>query len=118
MRNELVLVVSHLHGQIVGHFCEPRIATANRPLVETPINSQRTTYLPMPEKLQGSDYNLLFPLSKAKNIHEIDFSEIENIMVINGIAHNLTRITALDNGSALNEKRYHVTYNMRQTIAA
>lgn len=67
MRQEVVVIVAPFKNCLAVHFCSPK-------------------------KLQGEDCNLWFPLTKTTDVNQLDFSEIELIMQINHVAHNVTSI--------------------------
>lgn len=85
MRDQTTIIVALFDHDICAHFTSPK-------------------------KLQGSDYDLWFPLSKAKSVDEIDFSEIERLMQINHIAHNCTSIQQV-NGQKGKFAEYRIVYN-------
>ena len=84
MRNEIVVTVLPVKGILCVHFCEPK-------------------------KLQGDDYNLCFPLHKTENVDRLNFNEIENIMIVNNVAKNVTLIEKLRNSGLSAD--YRIVYN-------
>lgn len=84
MRDSIIAVVAPFNDCLAIHFCSPK-------------------------KLQGEDFNLWFPLSKTKAVDALDFSEVEQIMTINHIAHNVTSIRAVRcSGPSLD---YEIVFN-------
>lgn len=120
MRNQVVITVSSIKGHIVAHFAESLLTDTSRPTMNLSANQNTTTEVRVPEKLQGIDYNLQFPLYKAKSVDQIDYSEIEAIMIVNGVAHNICSINpkTKNNGPA-SYVDYLVVFNTpEQSIAA
>lgn len=67
MRNSIIATVAPFDDFLAIHFCNPK-------------------------KLQGEDYNLWIPLYKTTDVHALNFEEVERIMTINHVAHNITLI--------------------------
>lgn len=84
MRNEIVVTVMPVKGILCVHFCSPL-------------------------KLQGNDSNLCFPLYNTDNVDSLNFKEIENIMMVNYIAENVTLIERLRNCGLSAD--YRIVYN-------
>ena len=60
-----------------------------------------------PKLLQGENHNLWIPLPTKGN--ELRFEDVEAILVMNKVAHNVTGIEFIvENGNA---KEYRVTFN-------
>lgn len=108
MRNSVVIEVSKINSGVVVHFGAQKIRE-NVKQVEIKVNSTAKTMVDEPAKLQGSDFNLFFPLVATTEIDKVDFAEIERIMQINGVAHNVTSITIKNAGSR--SVTYDVVYN-------
>lgn len=111
MRNSVVIQVSKLNSGVVVHFGAPQ-NRENVKQVEMQVNSKTKTMVDEPAKLQGSDFNLFFPLVATTEIDKVDFAEIERIMQINGVAHNVTNITT--KAVASMSVTYDVVYNEPQ----
>ena len=67
-------------------------------------------------RLTGCDYNLVFPLSQSHS-RSVSFNEIEEILVSNKIAHNLSKMTKNQEQDydTAHETVYEFTYNARET---
>ena len=74
-----------------------------------PINSILCVHFCRPAKLQGNDCDLWIPLYKTTNKHHLDFFEIEALMTVNRIAHNITKIEHLRDCGLSAE--YKITFN-------
>ena len=108
MRNSVVIEVSKFDSNIVVHFCNPAIRK-NVKQVEMQLNKTTSIMVDEPSKLQGNDRNLFFPLMVTQEIDKVDFQEIERIMCINGIAHNVTSIAIKNKNTDC--VTYDVVYN-------
>lgn len=85
MRNSIIATVAPFNDFLAIHFCSPK-------------------------KLQGEDYNLWIPLYKTTDVESLDFSEVERIMTINHVAHNVTSIRKVRfSGPSMD---YEITYNV------
>lgn len=74
-------------------------------IVVTVMNG--AVHFTQPAVLQGEDYNQWFPLSTQGT--ELDFAELEKLMVSHRVAHNVTHIAPLR--VCGNSKDYEVVYN-------
>lgn len=84
MRTSIIAIVAPFGDTVAIHFCSPK-------------------------KLQGEDYNLWIPLHKTKDVESLDFSEIEKIMTINCVAHNITSVKKVRcSGPSID---YEITFN-------
>ncbi len=108
MRNSIVIQVFNINSGVVVHFGSPELRE-NVKQVEIQVNASKTTMVDEPHKLQGNDFNLIFPLTATKEINKVDFAEIERIMQVNGVAHNVTSIQIKSEAS--NSVTYSVVYN-------
>lgn len=74
-----------------------------------PLSAVLCVHFCRPAKLQGNDADLWIPLYKTTDKHNIDFVEIERLMQVNRIAHNVTSIEYLRECGLSVE--YKVTFN-------
>lgn len=96
-------------AQLMAHFCNPALLADDAAKVEIKVSKGKFTKIDAPSKLQGSDFNLLFPLHVTTDATALDFSEIETIMVVNGVAHNVVKIELVR--SSEGRADWMVTYN-------
>lgn len=109
MRNKLNLIVCIVNGGLAVHFTQADIVKDPKAFVSIPVNGTQMMDVAAPTKLQGSDFELWFPLTATINADEVNFEEIERIMVINRVANNVTDIHKKFGDESLAE--YSVTYN-------
>lgn len=70
-----------------------------------PINGRRSFHFCAIELLQGSNNDLWWPLADGADL----FSAIEEVMTVNGIAHNVTDVTPIAVQGKCTD--YRVTFN-------
>lgn len=109
MRNEVAITVVQNEGFCSVHFTQAKIVKDPNAVVSIAVNSEKMATVPAPTKLQGADFNLWFPLSATTSTKAIDFAEIERIMVINKVAHNVVNIEHKRGNEKSDE--YRVVYN-------
>lgn len=97
MRNQVVVNLYKMknskgESQVVAHFCRAAERPAVEKSVEIEIRVGEKGLVTAPDKLQGNDWNLVFPLTATKSVQALDFNEIESIMCFNNVAANVTRV--------------------------
>lgn len=111
MRNEVTVIVSQYKGFCAAHFTQAAIVKDQEAKVSIPLhaNGEKMMTVPAPTKLQGSDFELWFPLTATFDADKLNFEEVERIMVLNHVANNVVGITKkCSNGNSVD---YKVVYN-------